>query len=598
VIARFRQHAIVRLFGVLFRADRLLAFGWWAMIVLRSLVPAGFVVAMGLTVSAVQHGDSLTLPLTAIGITFLVQQAAGPIHDAMSSNLGSKVSVYMHDRLMLACVAPPGLGHLESPALADDLSAARDFDLGLTGPNIIVSMPMIGNGFVQFGGGIAMLLLLFGYAWWAPLLLGAAWGSTHYFLRSAAIWRARTTVEVVEQQRRAGYAYKLTVESPAAKEVRLFGLADWIVGGFTSLRRHLLDLSWAERKMGTRQTTWAVIVVSAANVLFFWSLGREASHGNVALGSLVAFAQAAVLASAMAFTDWDWWLATTAQPVPLVLDLAGKMAPVGALAPGIRPATGMPQFEIRFDDVRFAYPSTDRLVLDGLDLTIPAGRSLAIVGQNGAGKTTLAKLLCRMYDPTAGAIRVDGVDLREIDIEDWRSRIAAVFQDYVRYELTLRDNVAPAGAVSDDDVLAALDLARAADLADLDTVLSRAYHGGRDLSGGQWQRVALARALCAVRVGAGVVVLDEPTAQLDVRGELEIFERLIDATRGTTTILVSHRFSTVRQADAICVVEGGHVVELGSHDELIARRGRYQQMFDLQASRFEDEDEAELEQLD
>src|SRR5262249_37252636 len=166
--------------------------------------------------------------------------------------------------------------------------------------------------------------------------------------------------------------------------------------------------------------------------------------------------------------------------------------------------------EIRFEQVRFAYPGTERAVLDGLDLTIPAGRSLAIVGQNGAGKTTLAKLVCRLYDPDAGAIRVDGVDLRELDLASWRARIAAVFQYSVRYEVSLRDNVAPAGA-SEDDVLAALELARATRVAGLETVLSRGYEGGTDLSGGQWQRVALARALCAVRLGAGVVILDEPT---------------------------------------------------------------------------------------
>ncbi len=257
----------------------------------------------------------------------------------------------------------------------------------------------------------------------------------------------------------------------------------------------------------------------------------------------------------------------------------------------------MPQREIRLENVRFAYPTSHRLVLDGLDLTIPAGKSLAIVGQNGAGKTTLAKLLCRMYDPTEGAITVDGIDLREFDIASWRSRIAAVFQDFVRYELTLRDNVAPAGAQSDADVLAALEQARAANLADLDTVLSRAYQNGRDLSGGQWQRVALARGLCAVRLGAGVVLLDEPTAQLDVRGELEIFDRLIDATRGATTILISHRFSTVRRADLICVVEGGRVVELGSHAELIADGGRYKEMFELQASRFDDPEAETLDSL-
>ena len=252
-------------------------------------------------------------------------------------------------------------------------------------------------------------------------------------------------------------------------------------------------------------------------------------------------------------------------------------------APGQPP--GMPAREIRFRNVTFAYPAAGEPVLEGFDLTIPAGSSLAIVGQNGAGKTTLAKLLCRLYDPQAGAIEVDGVDLRELDLDAWRSRVTAVFQDFIRFELPLRDNVAPAGA-PDDVIRAALADAGAAGLADLDTVLARGYEGGTDLSGGQWQRVALARALCAVRQGAGVVLLDEPTAQLDVRGEAEIFDRILAATRHTTTILISHRFSTVRHADRICVLEDGRVVELGTHDELMAAGGRYRTMFDLQASRF------------
>jgi ABC-type multidrug transport system fused ATPase/permease subunit len=225
-----------------------------------------------------------------------------------------------------------------------------------------------------------------------------------------------------------------------------------------------------------------------------------------------------------------------------------------------------------------------------LDLTIPTSSSLAIVGQNGAGKTTLAKLLCRLYDPQDGVIEVDGVDLRELELVSWRSRIAAVFQDFIRLELPLRDNVAPAGA-PDDVILRALDAAGATNLAQLDTVLARGYEGGTDLSGGQWQRVALARALAAVTTGAGVVLLDEPTAQLDVRGEAEIFDRLLSATRHCTTILISHRFSTVRHADRICVLEKGKVVELGSHDELMALNGRYRTMFDLQAERFGSEDD-------
>ena len=164
-----------------------------------------------------------------------------------------------------------------------------------------------------------------------------------------------------------------------------------------------------------------------------------------------------------------------------------------------------------------------------------------------------------------------------------------MFQDFIRYERSLRDNVAPSGAPDARRSAPRCSEAGATGLADLDTILARGYAGGTDLSGGQWQRIALARALCAVRLGAGVVLLDEPTAQLDVRGEAEIFDRILAATRDCTTILVSHRFSTVRHADRICVLEGGRVVELGSHDELMARGGRYRTMFDLQASRFGDD---------
>jgi ABC-type multidrug transport system fused ATPase/permease subunit len=263
------------------------------------------------------------------------------------------------------------------------------------------------------------------------------------------------------------------------------------------------------------------------------------------------------------------------------------MAPLGALNVGHEPAAGRPSQEIAFRDVTFSYPGSTHTVLSGFDLSVQAGASLAIVGQNGAGKTTLAKLLCRLYDPIGGAITVDGVDLRSFELVDWRRRVAAVFQDFVHFELSLRDNVDPAREATDDDIRAALIDAGAENLAELDTPLAKGYLNGIDLSGGQWQRIALARALCAVRRGAGLVLLDEPTAQLDVRGEAEVFNRVLQATRQVTTILISHRFSTVRHADRICVLEHGRVVELGSHDELMALGGRYKTMFQLQAKRFE-----------
>jgi ABC-type multidrug transport system fused ATPase/permease subunit len=321
-------------------------------------------------------------------------------------------------------------------------------------------------------------------------------------------------------------------------------------------------------------------------------MASAAAGGTIGLDRLATYASAALATSMIAFGSLWWALDGCAAPAAAVLRLQEAMATAGLLASGGWKATGMPAREIRCRNLTFAYPGADRPVLEGFDLVIPAGSSLAIVGQNGAGKTTLAKLLCRLYDPQAGGIEVDGVDLRQLDLDSWRSRIAAVFQDFVRFELSLRDNVAPSGA-PDDLIKAALEDAGAANLAELDTILARGYEGGTDLSGGQWQRVALARALCAVRKGAGLVLLDEPTAQLDVRGEAEIFDRILAATRDVTTILISHRFSTVRHADRICVLEGGRVVELGSHDELMAAGGRYRTMFDLQASRFGGEEEPE-----
>ncbi len=571
-------------FASLPKADPGLATAWWIALLLRGTLPAAFAIAMGILVAAVQNGNPLFGPLALTGAIFILLQVVNPIHQAISSNLGDRTAAWLYDRLTEACVRPPGVGHLEDPKLTSDLTVARDFDLGMTGPPLSISMDFIANGMVEMIAGLASAVVLAFYAWWAPIVLAGGWLATHWLLRESAVWKDRNTEEVRAAQRDADYAYRLAVDPPASKELRLFGLAGWTLERFIARRTTLHELQYAATRLREKPVIWSLLIVLSANIIVFWSLASAVANGRLTLGEVVVYLQSSVGVSLIAFGGFSWALDGAAAPVQAVLRLEPAMRPAGALKSGDHSAAGTPAQSIRFRAVSFAYPG-GAAVLDDFDLSIPAGTSLAIVGQNGAGKTTIAKLLCRLYDPQGGAIEIDGTDLRDLDLQSWRSRVAAVFQDFMRLELPLRANVAPAGA-PDAVVSAALQSAGAANLASLETVLARGYDGGTDLSGGQWQRVALARALAAVMRGAGVVVLDEPTAQLDVRGEAEIFDRLLAATRQCTTILISHRFSTVRHADRICVLEHGRVLELGTHDELIALNGRYRTMFDLQAQRF------------
>lgn len=572
---------------VLPRADPVLAWVWWALLLARGLLPAGFAIVMGNLIGAVQRAESLAMPLTLVGLIFVLLQVLSPVHQAVSSNLGSKTAAWLYDELTRACVGPPGMAHLENPAHTNDLTMARDFDLGISGPPLNISMDFVASGLVEFVGGVASAIVLAAFAWWAPFVLGGAWLATHWLLRESGIYKDRQTDAVQKAQRHADYAYRLAVDPPAAKELRLFGMADWLIERFREQRQTLHDLRWEATRLRERPVLWSMLLVLLANVVVFGALAGAAMDGLINLDRLVTFASAAISTSMIAFGGLSWALDGAAAPAAAVLRLQAEMAPTGALDMGHEPASANPTSAITFSGVGFAYPTTpDLTVLDGFDLELQAGTSLAIVGQNGAGKTTLAKLLCRLYDPVVGEIRVDGTPLAELDLAAWRRQVTAVFQDYIRFELSLRENVAPAGA-PEAMIREALAEAGAEGLADLDTPLAKGYEGGTDLSGGQWQRVALARALCAVKQGAKLVLLDEPTAQLDVRGEAEIFNRVLEATRDVTTILISHRFSTVRKADRICVLEQGRVVELGTHDELIELGGRYRTMFDLQASHFE-----------
>lgn len=583
--SRLRSREEWKFFAVLPRASHRLCWAWWVLIVSRGALPGLFSLAAGGLVTAVSRDEPLAGPLAAAGAVFVAIQLLAPLHAQVGVNLGEQLSRWLHDRLLAATTEPAGVAHLESRELTDRLISARDFDLGIAGPEMHLSMGIIAGGLVEVVAGLGQAAVLAAYSWWAPLLMGGAWGSTHWLLRESSIWGDRDEGEVLDAQRHAEYAYRQAVDAPAAKELRLFGLSEWTVARFTLNRRRLVDLRWQATRLRRKPLRWTIAVLVAANGVLLWSLARDVASGALGTGQLVVFAMAAFGTSALAFGGLSWALPPTAHSVATVLALGEEMAAAGRLAVGDGSAEGLPRMAVRFRQVGFSYPGADRPVLDGFNLTIEAGTSLAVVGLNGAGKTTLAKLVCGLYEPTRGAVEIDGVDLRDFDPREWRRRVTAVFQDFVHYEMPLRVNVAPLGA-PDETVAAALADAGADGVAELDTLLGSGYDGGTELSGGQWQRVAVARALCAVRQGAGVVVLDEPTAQLDVRGEAEIFERILKATRGCTTLLISHRFSTVRHADRICVLEAGRVAELGTHDELMALGGRYRHMFDLQASRF------------
>ena len=376
----------------------------------------------------------------------------------------------------------------------------------MTGPPLSISMDFIAGGLVELVAGLASAAVLFGYAWWAPLAArrGLA-GSTHWLLRESGVWRDRNTDEVRSAQRDADYAYRLAVDPPAAKELRLFGLAGWAVDRFIARRTRLHELQYEATRLRERSVLASLVIVLAANLVVFWSLADAARRRAARPGP-------------------GWW-SSPRPPVGTSHDRlrraqlgarrrrgpgrrrrcgwSRRWRPAGALPPR-RPARppGCPRREIRFRDVTFAYPGEPTTpVLDGFDLTIPAGTSLAIVGQNGAGKTTLAKLLCRLYDPDERRHRGRRRSTCASSTSTaWRSPGHRRVPGLHPLRAAAARQRRPRAARPTRRSLAALAEAGAADLADLDTVLAKGYAGGTDLSGGQWQRVALARALCAVRL--------------------------------------------------------------------------------------------------
>src|SRR5205823_3950765 len=276
------------------KADPGLAAAWWTVLLLRGILPAAFAIAMGVLVGAVERGDRLPGPLALVGAIFVLLQVLSPIHQAVSSNLGDRTAAWLYDRLTEACVRPPGMLHLEDPALTSDLTVARDFDLGMTGPPLSISMDFIASGMVEMIGGIASALILARFSWWVAIALSGAWLATHWLLRDSAIWWDRNTEEVRAAQRDADYAYRLAVDPPASKELRLFGLAGWTIDRFVARRTLLHELQYAATRLRERPVIWSMLLFTSANVLVIWLLANAVDTGRISLGEAVVYVQSAV----------------------------------------------------------------------------------------------------------------------------------------------------------------------------------------------------------------------------------------------------------------------------------------------------------------
>jgi ATP-binding cassette subfamily B protein len=589
------------LLGLLWRAAgwRVAAFG--ALVLAAGLLPTAVILLTGILVDtlpgAVQHGldgaggRPALLALGGLAATMAAMMLAANAMGYLRAVLDAAYTVEVHQAVAAVTLGTPGLAPLETPAFADELDAVQEAERRGVLRQTTMHLYIVATARLRGLGAFAVLL---GFAWWAPLLLLATWQlSNRVFLKTIEKGLSAAMNDGAAQQRRSEYLRSVVHEPAAAKEIRVFGLAGWVVGGYSAASREALGLLWRSRSASRGSTAAAAAGLLAAHAAVLGALALAAGRGELGAAALLVFVQAVIATSDLGLVgDSQWWLARSLAVAQRVAGLRARFGTAPPARHGAGEAAHGPA-GVRLENVRFTYPARTRPTLDGLTLDIPPGQSLAIVGENGAGKSTLIKLLCGMYEPDAGRITLDGAPPLQA-----RGRIGVIFQDFVRYRLPLRENVGfgNLSLLHDTDALEkALRDAGGAALLDVlpggwDTPLSREFEGGADLSGGQWQRVALARALAAVRGGAGVLILDEPTASLDVRAETELFERFLEVTRGVTTILVSHRLSSVRHVDRIVVVDGGAVVEDGSHDALMRAGGRYAVMFSLQADRFADQD--------
>jgi ATP-binding cassette subfamily B protein len=540
--------------------------------------------------------------------------------------LRENTQVFLDAHIMELTAGIPGIEHHERPEYLDNVERVRAERWALANPFNPLSWTFA--SILQVIGICALLVSVHPLLLLLPLAAIPSIAATLHSQRLAT----RLRESQAESNRVLRHVQDLTTEAAAAKEIRIFGLS----GVLLERRRVLFEkLERARLRQSIRLTALATVgwaFFAASLVALLWFLADQVVAGLLSVGSVVMVVglgaqinvQLAILVS-----NVNWLIRTHSAVQKLVwLRDYARGARASVTPPRPAPVPDTLHDGIRFQGVSFTYPGTERAVLETLDLHVPAGSTVAIVGENGAGKTTLVKLLSRFYEPTSGSILVDGEDLRTFPVAEWRRRLAAGFQDFARLELIARESIGvgdttrlqPDGRdtsqlqvdaadtshfqaaggdtarhLADADIYAALDRAAAHDLASalpngLGTQLGRSFENGVDLSLGQWQKVALGRAM--LRQNILLLLLDEPTASLDAPTEHALFEHFATAARdyaassGAITLLVSHRFSTVRMADLILVVADGRIVERGTHADLLRQNGLYHELYNLQAAAY------------
>ena len=602
--------AIIRLLPLAGRA----AVAALALNLALGLLPLGFVVGTSVAIGRIAGagrgiGGGVLLAVGLAVAALLLQSVLAPFQAALTELISRRVDGACARRLMRATLTEAPIDVLEQPEVLDKMGDARRglVEHEATPGAAVAGLIALVARYAQFAGGVVLTGVVLGPA--AALVIMAAALVARLGERGIQARYSLLESRAAAARRRAYYILDTGSSLAAAKEIRVLGtLPWWRERGRRDAGSYLRPLWRARRRIRLWPVTVYSLLVLAgtAAVLVMlrdsgdYSAGRGGvrPEGLSVLGlSLALQAVLVVLRFGVYFPEADGQTINGMRAHDAMLEIESRSAaagPPGGPRPGGRPTGPAPVAGIAFEKVSFAYPGGGRTVLRDLDLEFPAGTSTAIVGLNGAGKTTLVKLLAGLYEPTGGRITVDGTALAELDLRSWQRRLAVIYQDFVRYELDAAANIGLGAPERLGDARAlerAIEWAGAAEVTaalpdGLATVLSSRYRGGVDLSGGQWQRIALARALFAVQTGASVLVLDEPTAQLDVRAEVAFFDRFLELSRGLTTVVISHRFSTVRRADRIVVLDGGRITELGSHEELLAAGRQYAGLFGLQARRF------------